>query len=121
LESLEVHRSGFFSASQALTGAALSTSIHEQLGHKSHSAVRKIFLKDPEEADVRELRWKAVTGAVAKVLEDYHPVTGRTTTASQVAVTRADPRYRFFGFSTRLFFSTQRGCSVARRSSKSLS
>jgi hypothetical protein len=32
---------------------------------------------DQQEAEIRDFRWIAIQGAVAKVLEDYHPVTGR--------------------------------------------
>jgi len=77
-ESLETYRSGYFSASQALTASILSSTLHEHLREKSHGKVRKRFLEANEkEASIREFRWVAVQLAVSKVLEEYHPVTGR--------------------------------------------
>jgi hypothetical protein len=77
-ESLEAYRSGYFKASQALTTSTLSTTVHEQLREKSHSKVRQKFLDaDKQEAEIRDFRWIAIQRALAKVLEDYHPVTGQ--------------------------------------------
>jgi hypothetical protein len=77
-ESRQAYLSGFFKASQALTATTLSTTLHEQLREKSHAKVAKMFRAAGEtEARVRDFRWIAVQGAVAKALDDYHPVTGR--------------------------------------------
>ncbi|MCW2980491.1 MAG: hypothetical protein JWO14_2218 [Solirubrobacterales bacterium] len=77
-ESLETYRSGFFTASQALSASILSSALHEHLGEKSHGKARKRFIEANEkEASLSDFRWIAVQQALGKVLDDYNPATGR--------------------------------------------
>ena len=98
-EARQAHLSGFFKASQSLSAATLSTTLHEQLREKSHGKVAEAFRRaNEEEAPIRDFRWIAVQGAVAKTLEDYQPVKGipersdfnRHATAHRVK----EPQYR---------------------------
>jgi hypothetical protein len=80
VEALAAHKAGHYSASQALSGAVLSTIVHQHFGQrkmrKFHSRLRDLPFE--EETGLGEFRVVALLGALARVLEgNYNPLTGR--------------------------------------------
>lgn len=97
-EALETYRSGYFAASQALTGTTLTTAIHAY--HGTFGDARRLFRRGLREPDigVRQFRLVAVRNAVARTLDPYDPIQcaperpdfNRHATAHRVA----EPQYR---------------------------
>lgn len=75
-EATEAHRSGYFQASQALSGAGLSTAINEHFGRKFWEARRDFRFDDPEEEEITRWRISTVLGAISTVLETYNTAKG---------------------------------------------
>lgn len=74
-EALAAWRSGHHRASQALTTAALTTTLHEHMQQRSHTKIRAEFLQaQMDQGELSDFRWIAVQGAVARVLDPYDPL-----------------------------------------------